>query len=53
MKRFLVFAYDSYYPAGGAHDEVGSFDTLEEAMAAGNQRDDYDILDLDERKWVE
>jgi hypothetical protein len=33
MKRFLVFAYDYYYPAGGMNDFVGSYDTMEEAQA--------------------
>lgn len=30
MKKFLIFGYDRYYPAGGMHDLVGQFDTLEE-----------------------
>lgn len=34
MKRFLLFAYDSHYPAGGWGDFMGSFDTLDEARAA-------------------
>lgn len=33
MKRFLVFAYDSYYPGGGWGDFQKSFDTLEAAKA--------------------
>jgi len=31
MKRFLVFGYDIYYPAGGLDDLRGAYDTLEEA----------------------
>lgn len=30
-KRFMLFAYDNYYPSGGQTDVLGSFDTLEEA----------------------
>jgi hypothetical protein len=33
MKRFLVFAFDTYYPGGGWTDFEASFDTLEEARA--------------------
>jgi len=33
MKRFLVFAGDSYYPEGGMHDFQEDFDTLEEARS--------------------
>lgn len=31
-KRFLVIAYDDYYPMGGLHDVKDSFDTKEEAV---------------------
>lgn len=31
MKRYLVFASAHYYPSGGWHDFVESFDTREEA----------------------
>jgi len=31
-KRFLVFAYDTYYPHGGMFDLKDSFDTIEEAV---------------------
>lgn len=36
MKRFLVFAFDHYYPKGGMNDFKGSFDTKEEAIAFSN-----------------
>ena len=32
MKRFMIFAYSSYYPSGGLEDVINSFDTLEEAL---------------------
>jgi hypothetical protein len=31
MKRFAVFAYDTYYPGGGMSDFQVSFDTIDEA----------------------
>ena len=33
-KRFLVFAGDHYYPAGGWSDLQGAYETLDEATAA-------------------
>lgn len=35
MKRYLLFAYDQYYPRGGWGDFKDSFDSLEEAFAYG------------------
>ena len=32
MKRYLLFAGDTYYPAGGWRDFLGHFDTEEEAL---------------------
>ena len=52
VKRFVVFAYGTYYPAGGWSDHVGSYDTVEEAReAARYQREELrndwtDIIDL-------
>lgn len=34
MKRYLVFAFDHYYPCGGWNDFVESFDTMAEVEAA-------------------
>ena len=31
FKKYISFGYDWYYPLGGMHDFVGSFDTLREA----------------------
>lgn len=31
MKRYLLFAGDTYYPAGGLGDLIDKFDTVEEA----------------------
>ncbi len=33
LKRFLMFAFDTYYPGGGWEDFKGSFSDLEEAEA--------------------
>jgi hypothetical protein len=48
-KQFLVFQYDSYYPAGGMSDLKESFDTLievEEYLKEHmNRYDFYDIYD--------
>ena len=32
MKRYAVFVYEFYYPAGGWDDFRGDYDTLEEAV---------------------
>lgn len=44
VKRFLVFGFDSYYPAGGWNDFKASFDSYEEAVAWING----DLRDPDE-----
>lgn len=31
MKRYLVFKFDQYYPAGGMDDLIGQADTLNDA----------------------
>ena len=53
MKRFLVFAYDEYYPGGGLSDFRGEFDTLDELHESlpsfTSCYDFVDVLDLQER----
>jgi hypothetical protein len=39
MKRYLLFAYDRYYPSGGMNDFVGDFDTLDELKIAAKNKD--------------
>jgi len=34
VKPFVLFKGSNYYPSGGWDDNEGSFDTLEEAVAA-------------------
>jgi hypothetical protein len=36
MKRYLVFAYDQYYPAGGWGDFQAAFDSLDEAKSCAD-----------------
>lgn len=33
MKRYLLFAGDTYYPSGGWYDFIGSYSTVGEAQA--------------------
>jgi hypothetical protein len=55
VKRYLLFTYEDYYPAGGWRDFSGSFDTPEEAMtealkiSAGNA----DLVDRETLQEVE
>ena len=37
-KKFWLFAGDYYYPQGGMDDLKGDFDSLQEAIDAGNER---------------
>jgi hypothetical protein len=55
MKRYLLFAYDIYYPSGGQDDVIGDYDSLDEAKEAikkNSHRDHYEILDLQDRRWI-
>ena len=48
MKRFIVFAGDFYYPAGGAADIVSDFDTLDEAKTwRGHSTNWLHVLDTE------
>jgi hypothetical protein len=51
FKRFLLFTYSTYYPGGGWCDFRGSFDTIDEAAAAGRaretERDFIEVVDLE------
>jgi len=54
MKRFLLFAYDDYYPSGGWSDYEGSFDTAEEAMAHKTRydTDNAEVVDAETERVV-
>lgn len=49
MLRYLVFAFDSYYPAGGWNDFRGSYETPEEAVEAAENagRDYWQVVDAE------
>jgi hypothetical protein len=42
MKRYMLFAYYRYYPAGGMNDFIDSYDTIEEALAHVNETVKYE-----------
>jgi hypothetical protein len=49
MKKFVLFAFHNYYPAGGMDDLKDSYETEEEARAAAEDdgADDFQIVDRD------
>lgn len=50
MNKYVVFAYDSYYPGGGMSDIVGSFDDIESAKAVRwSHGDEYDYIEVVDR----
>lgn len=52
---FLLFAGDTYYACGGGHDFVGSFESLEDAIEAGENlkgRDWWHVFDVEIGKVV-
>lgn len=54
-KRYLVFAWNSHDAAGGEHDVEGSFETEDEfeAFISQSHYKVFDILDFEERRWLE
>jgi len=38
MKRYLIFAFNMYYPSGGWNDFQGSRDTFEDALSFTKQQ---------------
>jgi len=36
MKRYIIFAFDTYYPAGGSYDIVAHIDDSEQAIEKAN-----------------
>lgn len=45
MKKYMLFAGDTYYPSGGFFDLVGDYDTVEEAREKGAKYDWYQVVD--------
>lgn len=61
MNRYLVFAYDTYYPCGGMNDLKGHFQTEAEARAFAlsfykegdaSFPDYVEIFDIKENKYL-
>ena len=52
MKKYLLFGYEDFYPEGGVHDFVDSFDSIDEAKAYTDEdrKDRYQIVDRDTMK---
>jgi hypothetical protein len=48
-KKFILFQFDDHEPMGGVHDIQNSFDTLDEAIAAGavHRFDNVEVVDRD------
>lgn len=55
MKRFLIFAYERYYPGGGFNDFKISVDTIEEVheYAIKSQEDYVDYFDTLKSEYYE
>lgn len=48
MKRYLVFAGETYYPLGGWDDLRGRFDTVEDAVVAVTGKFDWwQVVDIE------
>lgn len=54
MERYLLFAFDSYYPQGGWTDFINSFDSLDEAIQSGMmlERDYFQVVDIESGEMV-
>lgn len=44
-KRYLVFGFDEFYPAGGLYDLLATCDTVEEARAYLGRNDFTQVVD--------
>lgn len=45
MKKYFVFAGDTFYPGGGMCDFRGTFDSYEDAMKRITHEDDHPAFD--------
>ena len=55
MKKYLVFAGETYYPGGGFNDYVGSSNSLQSAIDMGEDdtwSDWWHIVDTESMKMV-
>lgn len=46
MEKYHLFAFDDYYPSGGAKDYVESFDSVEEAVSFATNHLTNDIYQI-------
>ena len=46
MKRYFIFAYDTFYPEGGMNDYQASFDSLEDAKEYTKTLTGYDYIEI-------
>ena len=56
MRRFMLFGFDAYYPVGGMHDFVESFDTIDEVHAwvkAHGEKEVYQYVDTADWTWAD
>ena len=52
-KKYILFHYEDYYPAGGLEDIVDSFDTHEEARRVENDQGYGTSYVIDRDTWEE
>ena len=52
MKRYMLFGFDTYYPAGGMNDFLYDFDTIEEFKKyfITGRCDSYNVFDTVDRE---
>jgi hypothetical protein len=59
MPKFILFAYDKYYPTGGWDDFAGAYDSYVKALNKGidliqdHRCERFHIVNLDKMKKVE
>lgn len=58
MKKYLLFVFNTYYPMGGIDDFLDSFDSVEEAVSAAENKEEesyemnFQIIDRDTFKLL-
>lgn len=56
MRRYMTFAFPTYYPGGGVNDCTGTFDTLPEAQkhlkSIKQDNDTFQVFDTQTGKVV-
>lgn len=52
-KKYIVFHYAQYYPAGGLDDIIGSYDSLDDAKKTASRGDQIVDRDTWEIVWCD